>query len=386
MTSILPNAKTQFFDAQGNPLAGGSVGFYIPATLVFKTTWQDASQATPNANPVILDAAGEAQIWGTGTYRQIVKDSLGNVVWDQVTQEPLAGFVAQTKNKIFAGPSTGVDATPTFRALVDADIPGTFSTPKAMSGAAFNEAHGADIASAATVDLTLATGNVVDITGTTSITAFTLPEGFERIVRFTDVLTITPGASLIVPGGLAFATAAGDFAWLRGYAAGVVRIEQYYRLAWPPGGGRVAQVQNSQTGAVATGTTAMPVDDTVPQQTEGDQYLTKAIQPTSATSLLIIEGVLVLASSTGSALLGIALFQDATAAALAAWRSDQGGAGTARVIPFRHVMVAGTVASTTFKIRAGDNAGGTTTLNGVAGGRIFGGVMASTLTITEVLQ
>ena len=40
---ILPEALTQFADANGSPLAGGSVGFYIPNTLTPKTTWRSES-------------------------------------------------------------------------------------------------------------------------------------------------------------------------------------------------------------------------------------------------------------------------------------------------------------------------------------------------------
>ena len=85
--SILPPGKTQFFDANGNPLAGGSVGFYIPNTTTFKTTWQDSGQMVANANPITLDGSGEAVIYGIGQYRQIVKDSLGNLIWDQLTSD-----------------------------------------------------------------------------------------------------------------------------------------------------------------------------------------------------------------------------------------------------------------------------------------------------------
>lgn len=83
---LLPNAKQQFFNGNGTPLSGGRVYFYEPPnTTVLKTTWQDADQTIPNANPVILDGSGEAIIYGTGQYRQIVKDSLGNTIWDQLT-------------------------------------------------------------------------------------------------------------------------------------------------------------------------------------------------------------------------------------------------------------------------------------------------------------
>lgn len=98
-----------------------------------------------------------------------------------------------------------------------------------MTGA-FNEKHGADIASASTINLTTATGNLVDVTGTTAITAITLAEGAERVVRFTGALTLTHGASLVLPNnGSNITTAAGDFAIFRGYAAGVVRCISYVK-------------------------------------------------------------------------------------------------------------------------------------------------------------
>lgn len=83
--AILPNAMTQFLDGNGKPYAGGSVFFYIPSTTTPAATWQDPNQMTANANPVILDANGRAIIWGNGSYREVLYDSLGNVVWDQIT-------------------------------------------------------------------------------------------------------------------------------------------------------------------------------------------------------------------------------------------------------------------------------------------------------------
>lgn len=83
--------------------------------------------------------------------------------------------------------------------------------------------HGADIASAATVNLDAATGDLVDVTGTTTITAITLADGRQVTVRFTGVLQLTHGASLVLPNAQNIQTGAGDFMVFRGYAAGVVR-------------------------------------------------------------------------------------------------------------------------------------------------------------------
>src|SRR5882724_2389871 len=89
--SILPPAKTTFFDANGNPLTAGTIESFIPATTTHKTTWQDAAETTPNANPLTLDAAGRTLLLGSGSYRQVVKDRLGNVIWDQVTSSTGSG-------------------------------------------------------------------------------------------------------------------------------------------------------------------------------------------------------------------------------------------------------------------------------------------------------
>jgi hypothetical protein len=75
--SLLPNAKQQFFDSDGNPLSSGTVTTYVPGTDTLKDTWQNAAQTVLNSNPITLDAGGRAVIYGEGTYRQVVKDSLG---------------------------------------------------------------------------------------------------------------------------------------------------------------------------------------------------------------------------------------------------------------------------------------------------------------------
>lgn len=90
---------------------------------------------------------------------------------------------------------------------------------------AVNEAKGADIASAATINLTTATGNLVHVTGTTTITAITIPVGAERAVIFDGALTLTHGAALLLPGAVDIPTAANDRAIVRGDTAGAIVID-----------------------------------------------------------------------------------------------------------------------------------------------------------------
>lgn len=148
--------------------------------------------------------------------------------------------------------------------------------------------------------------------------------------------------------------------------------------------GERVQVQRSLSSAVATGTTALPDDDTIPQITEGDEYLSKAITPTSAINLLEVESLLNMAHSAAPLFVGIALFQDATLNALAATRTNLGDNAQMGQGSLQHTLQAGTASSTTFRIRAGSSTGATLTLNGIGGARKYGGVMASVLIIEEI--
>lgn len=89
--AILPPGMTTYYDNNGNPLTGGKVYNYIVGTTTLKNTWSDPGEVTLNTNPVVLDAAGRAKILGQGTYRQIVKKSNGDTVWDAVTASTGSG-------------------------------------------------------------------------------------------------------------------------------------------------------------------------------------------------------------------------------------------------------------------------------------------------------
>ena len=73
---IIPVAR--FFTVSGGAaLAGGKVYTYESGTVTPKASFTDFGAATPNTNPVILDAAGEADIWLDGNYTINLEDSLG---------------------------------------------------------------------------------------------------------------------------------------------------------------------------------------------------------------------------------------------------------------------------------------------------------------------
>ena len=116
--TLLPNGEQQFIDNNGAPLASGTVTFYVPGTTTLKNTWSNSAQTTLNTNPVVLDSGGRAVIYGSGAYRQVVKDQNGNVIWDQLTSDTSSasnlGWGATSSGTantqtISAGTFTGVD-------------------------------------------------------------------------------------------------------------------------------------------------------------------------------------------------------------------------------------------------------------------------------------
>lgn len=128
-----------------------------------------------------------------------------------------------------------------------------------------------------------------------------------------------------------------------------------------------------------TGT--IPSDDTIPQNTEGTEYLTASITPRKSANRLFIRFT-GWASSDGTRRLTTALFKDSTADALTATALVTPAASFEQPLLLEHEMAAGGTAAMTFKIRLGIGAGHMYVL-GNASGRIFGGVGRCTLTIEE---
>jgi hypothetical protein len=150
--------------------------------------------------------------------------------------------------------------------------------------------------------------------------------------------------------------------------------------------GIVVQTVHTQDGEVATGATAIPLDDTIPQITEGAEFMTVSITPTNVASKLRIDVVAnIYNAGTNKITIG-SIFQDSDADALCAFVADYEGDGVARQdqpMSTTFWMTAGTTSSTTFKFRCGANDTSTITFNGRTAARIFGGVYYSSMTVTE---
>lgn len=95
--SLAPPVRFKaFYPGTGNPLAGGKVWTLQPGTSGFgylKASYADAGGLVVNANPVVLDASGEADVWLSGYTKLVLQDAAGNLVWsrDNVSSSPAAG-------------------------------------------------------------------------------------------------------------------------------------------------------------------------------------------------------------------------------------------------------------------------------------------------------
>lgn len=146
----------------------------------------------------------------------------------------------------------------------------------------------------------------------------------------------------------------------------------------------VRQIVTSFIQSVATGTTILPADNTIPQNTEGTQFISATITPQSSTSSLIIIATLGAITPSVISTMTSALFRDSAVGAFAA-----GAIGVSSTVTTAHTLAAvlpSTAAvATTIKLRAGMNVAGTLYVNGYAGpSTYYGGVCQSGITIIEV--
>lgn len=136
-------------------------------------------------------------------------------------------------------------AIPTTTTPLDADLQWTTQggvTKKIARGdlvkaiKAINRLQGATIASATTTDIGAATGNYIDISGTTTIEGLgTVQAGSERTTTFTGILTLTHNATkLILPTGADIITAVNDVAVWVSLASGNWKCVSYTRADGTP--------------------------------------------------------------------------------------------------------------------------------------------------------
>ena len=144
-----------------------------------------------------------------------------------------------------------------------------------------------------------------------------------------------------------------------------------------------ALVQRAHTTIASTsGTSTIPLDNTIPQNTEGSQITTLSITPKNTANRLVIH-CHIPTGNLSSAYNIIALFQDSTANALACQDTVIASANYHYSIDLWYEMAAGTTSSTTFTVRMGSNTGTWYLMDNALAN--FGGVLVSNA-IFEILE
>ena len=164
MTSVAlaPNLYAQYENATATaPLVGGKLFSYIAGTSTKQATYTDSTGNVANANPIILDSTGHADIWLdiTKTYKFVLSpandtDPPTSPIWtkDNVssTQVPTAGQIGAAINPQTAA-ELAANATPTayqyeayrgedirrFGAVAGSDIASVLTTMNAIGSAIY---------------------------------------------------------------------------------------------------------------------------------------------------------------------------------------------------------------------------------------------------------
>lgn len=148
--------------------------------------------------------------------------------------------------------------------------------------------------------------------------------------------------------------------------------------------GQKIQAAMSQVTGLVSVTAAFPFDDTIPQSTEGTQITTLSITPRASANVLHIAAQAG-GGSSGAGLAALGLFKDSDANALAVGIGSEAAATDRCFASVEHAMVAATTSTITLKLRGSSPGGGTWSVNGNSGARVYGGVASTFLKVEEIM-
>lgn len=274
--------KTQFVDVGGEPIVNGFIYIGVQNAdpkISSISIFSDRALTVSLANPQRTDSQGRSvnKIWFNGRYSIKVED-VNNV---QQFQDLDAGEAVGSQTlpliNVLGTNAITADASPTITTLTDKsqfilqivsenstdavtlaiDLTGAKAIKRNFdqdvgkgkfkvgqtvivaynltadnfqwvneNARVFFQTKGADIVSAATIDLSIATGNYIHITGNTGpVTSFgTVLAGVEFILVFDSTPTVDNGANILMPNSANRIMAAGDMMHLASEGAGVFRV------------------------------------------------------------------------------------------------------------------------------------------------------------------
>lgn len=130
--------------------------------------------------------------------------------------------------------------------------------------------------------------------------------------------------------------------------------------------------------------TTIPIDDTVPTSTEGNQILSRSVAVTGTTQRVRIRVNGFGMPATAGADLVMALFRGSSCVQVSASGEGAGAFVTQRAISLECEDQPGAIGSFTYSVRVGANTGAVR-MNGTDAGRLFGGAAKTTM-IIEVFE
>jgi len=128
--------------------------------------------------------------------------------------------------------------------------------------------------------------------------------------------------------------------------------------------GHTIQTVRTLSSALATSTTAIPWDDSIPQKNEGALFSTCAITPTATNNLIVVQGVAHMGAAAGSVVNTMCIFSGTASNAVATANVYSGAHPTVGNAVAYFVEAATSTATITYTARYGTHDGTAVNLNG----------------------
>lgn len=351
MAVAIYTSLEQLFDNSGDPLNGGSVTVYAAGTTTPLALFSDPDLASPGhltTNPVTLDSAGRHAMTyiATASYKVVVKNSANSTIY--------------TRDNIDPGVAVG-------------------------SGA-----------------LAVASGGTGGTSAGAARTNLSVPSAAEVALITTDVGTLqtrvgSTGSTSIAKGTTAQRPGSPNVDDIR-YNSTLVQYEAYdgvlaafAKMPTVPvlGADMATNFLIGYTYAESTSNTALtgatPVDDTIPQISEGSQIcaLTTPIpQSTSSKFLLIFTSQIQNGNGDVEAL--FALHKTGQTDAIASRYVRMASVADALTVSMFYIDSPASSSAVTYSARLGSAAGISLYINGKSGGRLGGGSSRASLIAVEI--
>lgn len=147
--------------------------------------------------------------------------------------------------------------------------------------------------------------------------------------------------------------------------------------------GKILQIQENSTSIFGSTTTTIPIDNSIPQNTEGaDSGVSITFTPKSSTSTLYFF-CNASVDCNGSLYRLLTLCDTSVSNCLASSIAHSNSGGRPQNLSITYKTASGSTSARTYQIRYGAN-GGTAFINGTQSGAIFGGSLQTRLTIIEI--